>query len=160
MGGVAHNIVPVSSIAQLINQLDAIKHNGVRVLFCFYNAHEFELCVGANAVTLSADLATALKMDTALAANTCYSSALFEEELSLYSHFAVQVSHTRGLWNGSNFNNTIARVRRDRNISAVYPHPFSSATSSIDFVVLAVKRDGTASLYDSPDVWSVGLEIR
>ena len=159
VGGVAHDILPVSSIPQLVNRMDAITHNASRVFFCFYNAHEFELCTGGNAVTLSAGLAAVLKMGTTLQANSCYSSALFEGELSLYSHFAVQVGHTRGFWDGALHNETIARVRRDRDISTAHSHFFNSAITYLDFRVLAVKKDGTHSLYDSPEVWSAGLEV-
>ena len=138
VGGVAHNILPCSSIQGLVNQLDSITHNGSRAMFCYYNQHEFEICTGGQAVTLSAALASVLKMSTALAANTCYSSALFESEISLYSHYAVRVAHAHGYWNGSNYNEIIARVRRDNDVSTAHSHYFSSSTTSLGVEVSVV----------------------
>ena len=46
---------------------------GARVFYA-YGTNEFDLCVAANAVTLSAGLATYLGLDTALAANTCFTT--------------------------------------------------------------------------------------
>ena len=155
----AHDNLPVSTIQGLVNQLDGITHNSARVMYCFYNGHEFELCTAGQAVTLEASLAAVLKMPLNLTPNTCYSSSLFENEISVYSHFAVRVGHARGFWDGSLHNEIIARIRRDRDISTAHEHFFNSPVNYLTFEVFAVKRSGTVTQFSSPEVWSVGLEF-
>ena len=63
-----------SSIEDIVNALDGFVQGGNRVCYVWYNSHEFELCVGTQAITLSAAFAAAMKLPGTLAANTCYSS--------------------------------------------------------------------------------------
>ena len=91
--------------------------------------------------------------------NTCYSSSLYESTVSLYSHYAIAVKHIRGMWDGSEYNEVIAKVRRDGDLSAVHPHYFVGPVRHLHVRVLAVKKDGAISQYVSPEIWSLGLEI-
>ena len=152
--GGASNIPPVSSIDALCNELDSITHGGNRILYCWYNKSEFEICTVAPVVTLSAAFAALLKMPTTLAANTCYSSSIFEDEVSLYSHYAVRVGHTRGFFSGATYNNVIAKVRRDGDVTHAHSHYFDSSTTHLDVSVFAVKRDGAMHKYIAPEIWS------
>ena len=61
VGSSDYSVPATSSIQQMVNELDAIMHNGARVFFCWYNQHEFELCTGTNAVELSPAFSSALK---------------------------------------------------------------------------------------------------
>ena len=159
VNAVSHNILAASSVQAIVDQLDALTSGGARVVYCWYNQSEFEICTGAQAVTLSAAFAALFKLPTALVANTCYSSAIFESEVSVYSHYAIQVGHARGYYDGASYNQIIARVRRDGDISHAHSHYFNSAMTHFDMKVLAVKRDGTFTSYQSPEVWSIGFEI-
>ena len=90
-----------------------------------------------------------------MVANTCYSSSIFD----IYSHYAVAVKHVRGMWNGSEYDEIIAKVRRDGDLSAVHPHYFRGPVKHLHVRVLVVKKDGTISQYVSPEIWSLGIEI-
>ena len=160
VAGADLSIPATSSIQQMVNELDAMTHNGARVFYCWYNQHEFELCTGTNAVALSPAFSSAVKMPATLTANTCYSSSLFEGQLSQYSHYAVRVGGTRGFWDGGTYNEFIAKVRRDGDISNAHSHFFTRSTDVMDVEVFAVKRDGTTVAYYSPEVWSIGIAFK
>ena len=98
-------------------------------------------------------------MPTALTANTCYSSSLYESIVSEYSHYAVQLCHVRGFFTGSGYNEVIAKIRRDKDISSVHSHYFRSSISMLKLKVTVVKRDGTILPYTSPEIWSLGLQL-
>ena len=153
------NIPAVSSIQELVDHLDSLVTGGDRVCYVWYNSHEFEICAGTNAITVSAAFAAALKLPTTLAANTCYSSSLFESQISLYSHYAVAVRHCRGMWDGSEYDEIIAKVRRDNDVSSAHTHYLRGPVESLEVRILTVKRDGTLAEYTAPEIWSIGLEI-
>ena len=159
VNGNAKTIPAVSSIQELVGELDAIVDGGLRIFHAWWDGYELEVCTKASAVTLSGDFATLLKMETALAANTCYSSSLFENVISLYSHYAVCVGDVRGFYTGDGgYNEVIAKVRRDGGV-AVHAHSFRRPLSALDVYVTVVKRDGTIVPYTSPEIWSLGLLI-
>ena len=160
------DIAAVSSIAHLVEELDGLRWYdaqtppvGHRVFYAWYDGSEFEVCTGTNAVTLSAAFASLLKLPTALTANTCYSSSLFESQISVFSHFNVNVAGIRGFYTGKHFNSVIAKIRRDGDVSAAHSHYFKRTVASVEISVDAVKRDGTISPYTAPEIWSLGLEF-
>ena len=116
------DIPAVSSIQELVYHLDSLVTGGNRVCYVWYDGAEFEICTGTNGITLSVAFAAVLKMPTTLAANTCYSSSLYESKISLYSHYAVAVKHCRGMWDGSEYDEIIAKVRRDNDVSQAHTH--------------------------------------
>lgn len=148
-----------SSIADIVNTLDALTQGVNRVCYVWYSGHEFEICTGIQTVELSDALAAALKLPTLLAANSCYSSSLFEPCVSIYSHYAVQVGGARGHWSRSVYDTVIAKVRRNQDVSATHSHYFREPVNSLEISVIAVKRDGTSVSYVSPEIWGLGLEI-
>ena len=148
-----------SSIEDIVNALDGFVQGGNRVCYVWYNSHEFEICVGTQAITLSAAFAAAMKLPGTLAANTCYSSSLFESCVSIYSHYAVQIAHARGHWSDHAYDSVIAKVRRDGDVSAAHSHYFRGPVHVLELSVNAVKRDGTVVAYVSPEVWGLGLQI-
>ena len=141
----------VSSIEDLVNNLDSLAQGGNRVCYVWYNGHEFELCVGTQDITLDAALAAILKLPSTLTANTCYSSSLYESSVSLYSHYAVAVASARGMWNGGNYDEVIAKIRRDGNISSAHSHYLRGAVNALEVRILTVKRDGTIAEYTAPE---------
>ena len=159
IGNEIHNVDPSSSVREIVNQLDALLYNAVRVMYCWYNAHEFEICTGTTAVTLSAAFAAAVKMPITLAASTCYSSSLYEDQLTQYSHYAVRVGGVRGFWDGAGYNEIIGKVWRDRDVSNAHSHFFATQTPAVEVAVFVVGRDGSLTEYISPEVWSLGLEF-
>jgi len=159
VNGEAFTIPAVSSIEQLVNELDSLVQGVTRVCYVWYNFSEFEICVGTQAVTLSAAFAAVVKLPTALVANTCYSTSLYESTISLYSHFAVQVQNVRGHWSENEYDTVIAKVRRDGDVSAAHTHYFRGNLILLELSVNVVKRDGTVVPYVSPEIWSLGLEI-
>ena len=160
VNGNAYDVDSSTSIKDLVNILDAIVDNGVRVFYCWYNDYEFELCTGPSAVTLTAAFAAVLKTSNVLAAHTCYSSSLYESKISEYSHYAVRVSGTRGFYDGVSYNQVIAKVKRDSSSNVANYHAFTQKMNTIDLEVFVVKRDGTYEAYFAPEIWSLGLEIR
>ena len=149
-----------SSIEDIVNALDGfVDSGGNRVCFVWYNSHELEICVGTQAITLSAAFAAAMKLGTALAASTCYSSSLYESSVSLYSHYAVQIAHARGHWSNNAYDSVVGKVRRDGDVSAAHTHYFRGPVHVLELSVNAVKRDGTVVPYVSPEVWGLGLQI-
>ena len=160
VGAESFTIPAVSSIQQLVNELDSLAvAAGTRICYVWYNYSEFELCVGPAAITLTQAFADVVKLPVDLSAHTCYSTSLFEPQLSLYSHYAVQVSGVKGFFSDNDYNTVIAKVRRDGDISAAHTHSFRGNSMTIDLAVTVVKKDGTISEYTSPEVWSLGLEI-
>ena len=159
VNGTVFNIPAVSSIEELVEELNGLSESGQRVCYAYYNKHEFELCVGTQAVTLSAAFAAQLKMGVALAASTCYSSAVYGEISSLYSYYELSILHVRGFHDGRIYNNVIAKIRRDGDVSSAHIHYFKRAVDSIEMSVRVVKKDGTSMPYDSPEIWSLGLEF-
>ena len=153
------DIPAVSSIQELVNHLDTLVQGANRVCYVWYNSHEFELCAGTQAITLNAALAAILKLPVTLAANTCYSSSLFEDTVSLYSHYAIAVAGARGMWDGGEYDEIIAKVRRDGDIRSAHLHYLRGSTNAIEVRILTVKRDGTMAEYTAPEIWSLGLEI-
>ena len=153
-------IPAVSSIEQLVNELDSLADvNGVRICYVWYNFSEFELCVGPQAMTLTQAFADVVKLPTTLTANTCYSTSLYETQISLYSHYAVQIAGVKGFFSDNGYNTVIAKVRRDGDVSAAHTHFFRGNEIALDLIVNVVKKDGTVAAYTSPEVWSLGLEI-
>ena len=152
-------IPAVSSIEQLVNELDSLVEGVTRVCYVWYNFSEFEICVGTQSITLSAAFAAVVKLPVALVANTCYSTSLYESTISLYSHFAVQVQNVRGHWSDNEYDTVIAKVRRDGDVSAAHTHYFRGDLVLLEMSVNVVKRDGTVAQYVSPEIWSLGLEI-
>ena len=159
----------VSSIEALVEELNGLVWYdtasppvGHRVFYVWYNSSEFEICTADNAVTLSASFAGLLKLGSAatiLAANTCYSSSLFEGQISKYSHYNVNINGVRGFYTGQHYNSVIAKVRRDGDISAANFHYFKRVVDSIELSISVVKRDGTILPYTAPEIWSLGLEF-
>lgn len=153
-------IPAVSSIEQLVNVLDSLVDvNGTRLCYVWYNFSEFELCVGPHAITLTQAFADVVKLPTALVANTCYSTSLYETQISLYSHYAVQVEGVKGFFSDNGYNTVVAKVRRDGDVSAAHIHNFRGDAITLHLTVSVVKKDGTVAAYTSPEVWSLGLEI-
>ena len=76
VNGQKFTIPAVSSIEQLVNELDSLVEGVTRVCYVWYNFSEFEICVGTQAITLSAAFAAVVKLPVALVANTCYSTSL------------------------------------------------------------------------------------
>ena len=148
-----------SSIADIVNTLDGFVQGANRVCYVWYSGTEFEICAGTQDIELSVAFAAALKLPTTLTANSCYSSSLFESSVSLYSHFAVVVGSARGHWSDNTYDSVIAKVRRDRDVSATNSHYFRAAINTLEISVIAVKRDGTSAAYVSPEIWGLGLEI-
>ena len=159
VNGTVFDIPAVSSIEELAEELNVLYESGQRVCYAFYDKHEFELCVGAQAITLSAQFAALLKTGLTLAVNTCYSSAMYGSLLSVYGHYEVAVKHVRGFFDGRVFNNVIAKIRRDGDVSSAHSHYFKTSIDSIELSVRVVKKDGTSVPYDSPEIWSLGLEL-
>ena len=153
------DIPAVSSIQELVNHLDTLVQGANRVCYVWYNSHEFELCAGTQAITLNAALAATLKLPVTLAANTCYSSSLYESSVSLYSHYAIAVAGARGMWDGGDYDEIIAKVRRDGDISSAHSHYLRGSANAIEVRILTVKRDGTMEEYTAPEIWSLGLEV-
>lgn len=159
VNGQKFTIPAVSSIEQLVNELDSLVEGVTRVCYVWYNFSEFEICVGTQSITLSAAFAAVVKLPVALVANTCYSTSLYESTISLYSHFAVQVQNVRGHWSDNEYDTVIAKVRRDGDVSAAHTHYFRGDLVLLEMSVNVVKRDGTVAQYVSPEIWSLGLEI-
>jgi hypothetical protein len=160
VGGVPQNVPAVNSIDGLCDHFNRMTHGGVRIMHSWYDKSEFEICTSALEVTLSAPLATVLKMPTTLVPNMCYSSSVFEDIESLYSHYNVHVTHARGYHDGTGHNNIIAKVRRDGDISHAHFHSFEGATNTLEISISVFKRFfGTTHKYFAPDRWSVGFEI-
>ena len=159
VNGQKFTIPAVSSIEQLVNELDSLVEGVTRVCYVWYNFSEFEICVGTQSITLSAAFAAVVKLPVALVANTCYSTSLYESTISLYSHFAVQVQNVRGHWSDNEYDTVIANVRRDGDVSAAHTHYFRGDLVLLEMSVNVVKRDGTVAQYASPEIWSLGLEI-
>ena len=153
------DIPAVSSIQELVYHLDSLVTGGNRVCYVWYDGAEFEICTGTNGITLSVAFAAVLKMPTTLAANTCYSSSLYESKISLYSHYAVAVKHCRGMWDGSEYDEIIAKVRRDNDVSQAHTHYLRGPVEALEVRILTVKRDGTIAEYTAPEIWSIGIEI-
>ena len=153
------DIPAVSSIQELVYHLDSLVTGGNRVCYVWYDGAEFEICTGTNGITLSVAFAAVLKMPTTLAANTCYSSSLYESKISLYSHYAVAVKHCRGMWDGSEYDEIIAKVRRDNDVSLAHTHYLRGPVEALEVRILTVKRDGTIAEYTAPEIWSIGIEI-
>ena len=126
VNGQKFTIPAVSSIEQLVNELDSLVEGVTRVCYVWYNFSEFEICVGTQSITLSAAFAAVVKLPVALVANTCYSTSLYESTISLYSHFAVQVQNVRGHWSDNEYDTVIAKVRRDGDVSAAHTHYFQT----------------------------------
>ena len=154
------NIPIVSSIEELVDILDDMDDSGTRVCYVWYNSHEFEICAGTQTITLSNEFAALLKLPTTLVAGTCYSSSLYESNISIYSHYAVAIAGVRGMWNGSDYDEVVAKVRRDGDISGAYFHYLRGAEMALGIRILTVKRDGTVGQYTSPEIWSIGLEVQ
>ena len=159
VNGQKFTIPAVSSIEQLVNELDSLVEGVTRVCYVWYNFSEFEICVGTQSITLSAAFAAVVKLPVALVANTCYSTSLYESTISLYSHFAVQVQNVRGHWSDNEYDTVIAKVRRDGDVSAAHTHYFRGDLVLLEMSVNVVKRDGTVAQYVSPEIWSLGLEL-
>ena len=153
------DIPAVSSIQELVYHLDSLVTGGNRVCYVWYDGAEFEICTGTNGITLSVAFAAVLKMPTTLAANTCYSSSLYESKISLYSHYAVAVKHCRGMWDGREYDEIIAKVRRDNDVSQAHTHYLRGPVEALEVRILTVKRDGTIAEYTAPEIWSIGIEI-
>ena len=153
------DIPVVSSIQELVYHLDSLVTGGNRVCYVWYDGAEFEICTGTNGITLSVAFAAVLKMPTTLAANTCHSSSLYESKISLYSHYAVAVKHCRGMWDGSEYDEIIAKVRRDNDVSQAHTHYLRGPVEALEVRILTVKRDGTIAEYTAPEIWSIGIEI-
>ena len=153
------DIPAVSSVEELVYHLDSLVTGGERVCYVWFDGNELTVCAGTNAITVSAAFAAVIKMPTTLAANTCYSASLYESKISLYSHYAVAIKHCRGMWTGSAYDEIIAKVRRDNDISSAHTHYLRGPVESLEVRILTVKRDGTISEYSAPEIWSIGLEI-
>ena len=153
----AFTIPETTSVEQLVDELDALVQNGLRVCYVWYSGHEFELCVGTQNITLSAAFAGILKLPTTLLANQCYSSSVYEKSISAYSHFSVVVKGARGMWDGQGYDEQVAKVRRDGVIDA-HKHFFTSQNTELLIDVYAVTRQGELVVYSAPEVWSIGLE--
>lgn len=150
-------ITQTSSVEQLVDILDGLVQNSLRVCYVWYSGHEFEICAGTQNITLSADFAAVLKLPTTLVANTCYSSSVYTKSVSVYSHYSVVVRGTRGMWDGQGFDEVIAKVRRDGVIDA-HAHYFTAQNTALQIDVYAVTREGDALEYTAPEIWSLGLE--
>jgi hypothetical protein len=163
VAGVAVDVNAANSIAEIVNQLDALEQGGNRVCYVWYNSNEFELCVGTQTITLSAEFAAVFKLPTTLTANTCYSSSVFESQIGMYSHYAVQIAHARGHWSDGGYDNVIAKIRRgaagDCDVSSTNAHFFKAPVHVLELSIAAVKRDGTSVRYYAPEVYGIGLEI-
>lgn len=153
----AFSIQATSSVEHLVDLLDGLVQNNLRVCYVWYSGHEFELCVGTQNITLSAQFAALLKLPVTLVANACYSSSIYTKRISVYSHYAVVVRGTRGMWNGQGFDEQIAKVRRDGAIDA-HAHFLTAQLTELQVDVYAVTRQGEAVEYTAPEVWSLGLE--
>ena len=153
------DIPAVSSVEELVYHLDSLVQGGNRVCYVWFDGSEFEICTGTQAITVSAAFAYVLKMPTTLAANTCYSSSVYENTISLYSHYAVAIKNVRGMWDGSEFDEVIAKIRRDNDVSHAHTHYFRGSVMALDVRILTVKRDGTIAEYTAPEIWSIGLEV-
>ena len=163
VAGAAVDVNEANSIAEIVNQLDSLEQGGNRVCYVWYSGNEFEICAGTQTITLSAEFAAVFKLPTTLTANTCYSSSVFEPQVGLYSHYAVQIAHARGHWSDGGYDNVIAKIRRDAagdcDVSSAHAHYFKAPVHVLELTVTAVKRDGTSVAYYAPEVWSLGLEI-
>ena len=155
----AFDIPAVSSIEELVYHLDSLVTGGARVCYVWFDGSEFEICTGTNAITLSTAFAAVLKMPTTLAANTCYSSSLYESKISLYSHYAVAIKNVRGMWDGNEYDEVIAKIRRDNDVSHSHTHYLRGSVMALDVRILTVKRDGTIAAYTAPEIWSIGIEV-
>ena len=156
----AFDIPAVSSIQELVAYLDGfVLAQGGRVCYVWYNGHEFEICAGAQNIAVTAAFAAALKLPTTLVANTCYSSSVYESQISLYSHYAIAVKHCRGMFDGVNFDEVIAKVRRDGDIASAHSHYLRGPIIELEVRILTVKRDGAIAPYTAPEIWSIGLEV-
>ena len=153
------DIPAVSSVEELVDHLDSLVQGGNRVCYVWYNSHEFEICAGTQAITLSAAFAAVLKLPTTLTANTCYSSSLYESKISLYSHYAVAVRHVRGMFDGRDFDEVIAKVRRDNDVGSAHTHYLRGPVEALEVRILTVKRDGAIAEYSAPEIWSIGVEV-
>ena len=125
------DIPATSSIQELVAYLDSLVTGGARVCYVWYNSHEFEICAGTNAITVSAAFA-ALQMPTTLTANTCYSSSLYESQISVYSYYAVAVNVVRKR----------VRVRRDNDVSSAHTHYLRGPVEELEVRILT--SNGTA----------------
>ena len=151
------DVPAVNSIEALVNVLDGLTQLATRVCYVWYSGHEFEICAGTQNITLSAEFAALLKLPTTLVAHQCYSSSIYEKSISVYSHYSVVVRGCAGMWNGQGFDEVIAKVRRDGVIDA-HPHYFSAIQTGLDVDVYVVTRLGEILEYESPEIWSLGLE--
>ena len=151
------DVPAVNSIEALVNVLDGLMQLTTRVCYVWYSGHEFEICAGTQNITLSAEFAALLKLPTTLVQSQCYSSSIYAKSISVYSHYSVVVRGCTGMWNGQGFDEVIAKVRRDGVIDA-HPHYFSAIQTGLDVDVYAVTRLGDILEYESPEVWSLGLE--
>ena len=159
VNGEVFDIPAVSSIQELLGILDSLVQGNSRVCYVWYNCHEFEICTGTQNITVGAAFAAVLKLPTTLVANTCYSSSLYEAQISIYSHYAVAVKHCRGMFDGGYYNEIIAKVRRDNDLSSAHSHYLKGPVEALEVRILTVKRDGTIAEYTAPEIWSIGLDV-
>ena len=159
MNSEAFDFPAVSSIQELAGHLDGLVQGSNRVCYVWYNGHEFEICAGSQDISLTAEFAAVFKLPVTLAAYTCYSSSVYESQISLYSHYSVAVKHCRGMFDGGNYDEVIAKVRRDGDISSAHSHYLRGPILELDVRILTVKRDGTIASYTAPEIWSIGIEV-
>ena len=71
----------------------------------------------------------------------------------------MAVKHCRGMWDGREYDEVIAKVRRDNDVSQAHTHYLRGPVEALEVRILTVKRDGTIAEYTAPEIWSIGIEI-
>ena len=63
------------------------------------------------------------------------------------------------MWDGVEYDEVIAKIRRDNDVSHAHTHYLRGSVMALDVRILTVKRDGTIAAYTAPEIWSIGLEV-
>ena len=160
VGSTSWPMPAVSSIQELVNMLDSLLYDSGagldRVVHAFYDGHTLEVCP-VKSMTLSTDFATFLKLGENLLSGECYETALFEERLSVFSHFNVTVKNVRGSWNGTTHDEVIARILRDGEIIS-HRHYFRGPVRQLEVAVNSVRKDGTMAEHYTNEIFALGIE--
>ena len=128
---------------------------GARVFYA-YGTNEFDLCVATNAVTLSAELATYLGLDTALLANKCYTTTFdIIQADPVYDYIVKFVAPI----SGDNVLGIVHSTRGDAYSNEF--HTFTNCCEHGEIEIFCRLKDGSSvfAKVEDDERWGVELEF-
>ena len=162
VGQVLWDLYDSRSLVHLCELLSGMRDAGNPILEAYYSGGEFEICALGSPVTLAADLAAALGVPAVLAANTCYASAIDEEEMneSAYYRFTVEGMNIHGHYEDGAYTQTISEVRQGETPADTFTATDNSRGFSVR--VQVVRKDGAVEeLYvDNAEPIAMWLSIK